>query len=202
MARRSDHTRPQLHEMLLAAGEEILREQGAQALTARALAQRIGYSVGTVYNLFDNLDDLILQINGRTLDALYQALTASPPERTPEAAVRALARAYVRFTAENRALWTALFEYSLADKDHMTDAYLAKIDRVFGLVEAALAPLFPDQPEERRKAARVLWSSLHGICSLSLTGKLDLVGAQPVTEMADSLVDNYLAGLRLARQTV
>lgn len=189
--------------MLLTAGEDILRERGRRGLTARALAQRIGYSVGTVYNFFDNLDDLVLQINGRTLDAMYDALSAAPTRGGPEAALRALARAYVRFAAENRPLWNAVFAHSLANKRPMTEAYLAKTDRLLSLVETALAPLFPDRDrDQRRKAALALWSSLHGVCALPLAGTRDLVVSQSVAEMADLLIDNYLAGLRLERQAV
>lgn len=183
--------------MLLAAAEEVIREQGVDAVTVRGVAKQIGYSVGTVYNLFENLDALILEINGRTLDALYDRLTRAAPTGEPEVTLSNFARAYVAFATENRRLWNALFEHSTTPGSAIADAYLAKVERLFDLVDSALAPLFAaTDAKGRRTSALVLWSSLHGICSLALAGKLDLVAVQSVSEMADSLVKNYLSGLR------
>ena len=44
--------------MAMAAAREIAEKEGLRGLTARRIAREIGYTVGTLYNLFDNLDDL------------------------------------------------------------------------------------------------------------------------------------------------
>ena len=134
---------------------------------------------------------------------MYETLTAAETGASPEATLSNFARAYVAFATENQGLWDALFEHSVAPGGTISDAYLAKIDRLFGLVETALAPLYrAADAKGRRTSALVLWSSLHGICSLALAGKLGLVAVQSVGEMADSLVTNYLSGLRAARDRV
>ena len=46
-------------------------------LTARKVAQAIGYAPGTLYNLFRNRDEMILHLNGRTLDRLCRDRTVS-----------------------------------------------------------------------------------------------------------------------------
>ena len=74
MARRADHSREELCEIAMQAAERIVETDGLRALTARNVADAIGYSPGTLYNLFANLDELILQLNGRTLDALHDRL--------------------------------------------------------------------------------------------------------------------------------
>ena len=60
MGRRADHSRDELFEMALSAAREIAEEDGLGGLTARRIAAKIGYSAGTLYNLFDDLDDLAL----------------------------------------------------------------------------------------------------------------------------------------------
>lgn len=74
MARRSDHSREEIRAMALAAAQQIVTEQGFAALNARKIASAIGYTVGTLYLVFKNLDDLFLQLNARTLDDLHAAL--------------------------------------------------------------------------------------------------------------------------------
>ena len=80
LARCYDHSREQLREMALAAAREIVALDGLCGLTTRKVAARIGYTVGTIYNLFDDLDHLIVQMNGQTLDELYRVLAALPLE--------------------------------------------------------------------------------------------------------------------------
>jgi hypothetical protein len=61
MARRKDHTRVQLKEMSLLAGQKILQEEGIPSFSARKIAKEIGYTVGTVYNVFDLINSAIIE---------------------------------------------------------------------------------------------------------------------------------------------
>ena len=64
-------------------------------------------------------------------------------------------------------------------------------------VEEVLSRALPEaEPAALRRSARVLWCGVHGICSLALTGKLGLVTSESVRVMIESLVRNYLDGLR------
>lgn len=198
MARRSDHTRDELYEMALSAAREIAEKDGLHGLTARRIAEEIGYSPGTLYNVFNDLDDLIVHLNGTTLDILYEAVAAQRLDDEPEAALRTLARAYIRFTSDHPNLWSMLFETSVPHGEQLPDWYHEKVRRLLGLAEQALASLFPaGQEEQRHHSARVLWSGLHGICSLARAGALPK--SESETAMADSLITNYLAGLRQRR---
>src|SRR5687767_12593733 len=69
MGRRSDHSRAELEELILLAGEAHLAQVGFAAFSAREVAKRIGYSIGTIYNVFGSYDRLVLAINARTLRA-------------------------------------------------------------------------------------------------------------------------------------
>lgn len=195
MGRRSDHSREELYAMALAAAREIAEAEGLRGLTVRRIARMIGYAPGTLYNLFENLDDLILRLNGETLDVLYESLADTPLDDNPEAATQRLAAGYIRFTREHPKLWNILFEYHLPEGEELPDWHHEKIRRLLELVERALAPLFPPgQDAEKHHSARVLWSSVHGICSLERTDKL--VKTESVESLTGSLISNYLMGLR------
>ena len=181
--------------MALAAAREIAEAEGLKGVTARRVAARIGYSAGTLYNLFESLDDLIVRLNGETLDALYEALSGTIRESEPEAALHGLARGYIGFTREHPRLWALLFEHRLPEGQSLPDWHAEKILRLLGLLERALASLFtPGEEGARHHSARVLWSSLHGMVSLESAGKL--VATQTVDALVETLVVNYVAGLR------
>ena len=197
MARRSDHSREELHAMVMSSARGIVQQEGLRALTARSLAAAIGYSPGTLYNLFENLDELALHVNASTLDALHAAVSEEGMSGNPEDDLDRMLRRYLAFLEDNPTLWTAIFDYRHPSESALPEWYLGRVQRLMGLVETAISPLFaPGEDKELSEAAAVLWSGLHGICTLAQDGRLSLVSAQSVPQMARSLIANYLTGLR------
>jgi AcrR family transcriptional regulator len=197
MARRSDHSREQIRQMALAAAEAIVAEHGYKGLSTRKVAAAIGYTVGTLYLVFDSQEDLVLQLNGRTLDALYEWLRARPrpASASPRDNLLVLADAYIAYAQSETPRWNLLFDYVAAEGNELPEWYQAKLAKVFGLVEATLTPLADHRSlTEIRQAARVLWASVHGICTLKIRHRMDLAGGQTTDEMARMLVDNFLNG--------
>lgn len=182
--------------MALAAAERILSEEGLKGFSARKLATAIDYTVGTLYQVFENLDDIVLQINGRTLDDLHEWLSIRlPPTDTPLAKLCALANAYIDYAESHGPRWNLLFDFVAGKEDSLPDWYIDKLSRVFGLAESALAPLDGARsPLEIQQAARVLWAGVHGICTLKIRQRMDLAGGQSAKTMALSLIENFLGG--------
>lgn len=201
MARRSDHSRDELYEMAMGAARRLVEADGLRALTARNVADAIGYSPGTLYNLFENLGDMIVHLNGRTLDALHDRLSEVAMSGEPTRDLGRLFDAYLGYLDDHPSLWSALFDYTLPEQRDLPAWYVAKVAKVLGRLEDALAPLFgAGEDGDKRDTARVLWASLHGICSLSDSGRLQVVTTQPVREMAETLMTHFVAGLRANRR--
>src|ERR1700674_1715236 len=93
MGRRSTHTPQQLRELILDAAQDIIQVQGLAGLSAREIARRIEYSPGTIYNMFENLDDVVLHVEARVLEALDQRLTTSLQDGNTTGKVSRLAHA-------------------------------------------------------------------------------------------------------------
>ena len=196
MGRRHDHSPEALKALALSAAQEILKRHGLSGLTVRRIAEEIGYSPGTLYNHFDNLDDLLLQVNAQTLGKLLRRLVeVSRQEGAPEAVLRAMARAYIEESRAEPALWAAIFEHRMA-RDGLPSWYAAYLVRLFEPLEQALLPILPDSHRARHRTARILWSAVHGITLLAARGSLDVVASIPAEEMADELVATFLAGLK------
>jgi AcrR family transcriptional regulator len=197
MGRRSTHTPQQLRDLILEASQDIIVTQGLAGLSAREIARRIGYSPGTIYNMFENLDDVVLHVEARLLDALDARLSAVLQEGQPGETVRNLAQAYLSFTHERPKLWNLLFEHHLPAGAQLPSWYQEKLEGLMARIETALAPHFAAGREvERQRTARVLWAGVHGITSLSTADKLSVVTSESATRMVDDLVGTYLAGLK------
>lgn len=207
MARRSDHSREELRELALSAAEAILAEEGLAGLSTRKVAQRMGYTVGTLYLVFQNLDHLILLVNARTLERLRVRLDAglsSAGGVDPADRIQALCQAYYQFARQHLPLWRLVFEHRLPPAEPLPAWFEDRVGELLDMVSQELARLLDTQtPAEIRLAARTLWGSVHGICVLALGDKLS-VGGEPVAaeQLIDSLVANYLAGLGHSRTSL
>ena len=199
MARRSDHSKEQIKEMALDAAQELAAKDGMSGISARKITSAIGYTVGTLYLEFKNLDDLLLHVNARTLDSMYKELKqASEQCQSPTDCILAIGRAYVNFATQNPHQWNMIFEHRLAEDEQAPHWFIQKVDVAFELVEQQLKKLMSNHSSEKiTHTSRALWCSVHGICALAVTSKLESSDAAYIQGLTDSLIKYFLAGLTL-----
>lgn len=186
MARRSEHSQEDLREMAIDSGAKLIRERGYQSFSARAAAAGMGYTVGTLYHLFGDLDNYILHINAQTLDAWHAEFMRLRPSK-PEQRARAYAQAYYKFAKENYNRWLALFEHSMKPEE-MPEWFRPKMAQMFDAFEDTVLAHTDGDRKKAAKLAKIIWASVHGICVLSLTGKLAQVNAGSAEKMIDDLL--------------
>lgn len=200
MARRNDHTREEIQAMAIEAAIRILNEEDAGSLSTRKVAKSIGYTVGTLYLVFKNLDELILQVNAATLDEMQAGLSAVAQDQLdPVSMLKGMALAYLRYAQDHFARWSLLFTHQLPEDEPVPEWLDAKVTAVFEMVKIPLHEIRPDCSEQDcLQAAREIWSGVHGACDLGLKGKLSLGGEFKAELLIESLVENYLIGFARA----
>ncbi|MGO9392984.1 TetR/AcrR family transcriptional regulator [Rhodoblastus sp.] len=182
---------------LVDAAERIIAAHGLQGLKARDLANAVGCSLGGVYNLVGDLDDLILHVASRTLRSLNQALIAADCSGlSPEAQLSAIAIAYCRFARANRLLWRALFEHRMGADKTLPDWAINDQLELFAHVAAPLRRLAPHaEAESLTLMSRTLFSAVHGIVWIGLDEKLVAVPVDALEGQIDRLVRAACRGL-------
>ncbi|MEU8005126.1 TetR/AcrR family transcriptional regulator [Catellatospora sp. NPDC049111] len=157
--------------LIVATARELAEQQGWDAVTTRRLAERIEYSQPVLYSHFRGKREIIgaVAMQGATeMAAAVRAATAA--EADPRAKVTALAHAYLDFAARNPAVYDALFQLDggLAYAQEHTpeplkDAFAALMESLSQVAGEGVAPgLFTE----------VFWASLHGLATLTRTGRL------------------------------
>ncbi len=186
--------------MFLNAALETTAAEGIEAVTARRLAADIGYSPGTIYQVFENLDDVVAQLKVAILDRLIARLNAVPARGTPEKRLLALIDVYVAFAAEEPRLWHALFEADPPSGAPLPEWFGAHISRGLTLVETVLAPLFKEEDKAgAARAATTIWAGLHGIVSLARSSAVSRASGQETKVLARDFALTYLAGIAARR---
>jgi AcrR family transcriptional regulator len=171
---RKDTYRDTLKARLIGVAEAVIAQNGLAAVQARAIAEAAECSVGTLYNVFGDIDGLILEVSHRTLQGIGEVLTAAArrsAELPLEARLMALAGAYLDFATVNRRRWRAIFDHQAAEDRVVPEGFAQDRGRLLALLDAQLAQVLP-QAEARSDAAHALFASVHGIVLLALDAKL------------------------------
>jgi AcrR family transcriptional regulator len=172
--------RQNLKQTLVRAAEKTIAKRGLAGLRARELAVEVGCAVGAIYNVVEDIDDLIMLVNERTLAALERSLIESAQVTTGAAGTAdaierlvGLAVGYLDFAHANGLRWRAMFDHRLPKGRDVPDWYRASQRRLFGYVEAPLRALQPGASDQRLALlARSLFSAVHGVVELGLDEKL------------------------------
>ncbi len=175
--------RETLRGEVIAKAGTLIEMEGLAALQARRIAREAGCAVGTLYNLFGDIDGLVVAVNAETLALLGASIgsagvvlgTLSLEERLAR-----LAMAYVDFALAHQRRWEAVFEHRLPEGRDAPASYLEDQDRLLGVIEAAIADFVPDANGQRGITARALFGAVHGIVALALDNRL---GGRSLTEL-------------------
>lgn len=199
MGRRSDHSRAELEALILTEGHRHMAEVGFARFSAREVAKRIGYAVGTLYNVFGSYDRLIVAINTRTFEQwvahLEERLARPSTDR-----IAALVEGYFSFAADHMPLWTAIYDHRLPPDMAMPEGFAARRGALTDVVVREVAAvLSPDMQDRAPRLARSLVATVHGHCIFALNGSFALLGETAPLDMAIARVKESLsaAGARL-----
>ncbi len=195
MAGKVEARRAVLRDTLIAQAETRIEADGLKNLRARDLAKDAGCALGAIYNVFGDLNDLVLAVNARTFHrlgvAVAETLADAPQDATQQLIV--MSHAYHRFAAENFNAWRALFDIERPAGEAAPDWYLAEMGQLFAYIGAPLSVLFPDHDAQKRALlTKALFSSVHGIVLLGLDETSTGAPAAQVDEMF-SVIFNHLA---------
>lgn len=195
MARRTGLTRDEIQTNALKVGGTIIAEYGLSKFSMRQVAKEIGYTVGTLYNVFKNQDDFLLQINVITLNDLRFFIKSNlNPDLQGKDILLNIASSYYTFAKNHYGRWRILFEYTLTEETTLPVWYTDKISLLMGVAEQSLSGMNLDN-SQIQKTSRVLWASVHGVCALALADKLALTKSDPTEELIQDLIDKYFTGL-------
>lgn len=180
-----------LRTRLVDVGVELVAREGVHALTLREIARRAGVSHGAPRRHFPTHLELLSAIARRGFAELAErAVTAADDgEASPRAQVTALARAYLEFALDNRAMYELMFRHDLLESGHLglRDTSLP----LFGRLVELVARVRPDA--DARLVAGALWANLHGIAQLWSWGSLQLAtGSEDFTPLLRSALDAHL----------
>lgn len=190
--------RERIREEILTLASSIVAKEGLQGLQARRIAREAGCSVGSLYNIFGDIDGLIIATNIETVSALEKALLASfsaTEGKSIDDRLLDLALTYCRFALENLNSWKAVFEHHLPADQEVPPNYRADQARLLSLIAKIISGEIDDR-KLRERGARALFAAVHGIVALSVDNKLEAFEEGKMQEEVRFIVKAAAAGLK------
>ncbi len=206
MARRpaTDVQKKAARRQIQKAAASFYAEKGAAAVSARAIAQQAGVSVGKIYAHFGSLQGLMQSLWMEPVEAINAELGELAAQiADPVLRLKALLNAYVEVALTRPQLFRGAFLFvrpdtlPRPDREPLDGAPFACLltsairdGQALGLMRAG----------DPRALAQVVWAGLHGCLALPVNfDRLDIAG--PATLAAD-MVDVLLRDLSIARPHV
>ncbi|MCE7796911.1 TetR/AcrR family transcriptional regulator [Sphingobium sufflavum] len=193
MGRRSDHSRAEQEAMILDAGGQLMAQGGYARFSAREVAKRIGYSVGTVVNLFNGVDGLVVAINSATFRQWTGFLEshlhgADGPDR-----IVRLVDGYFGFARDNLNRWAAIYEHRLPPDVPMPSLLADARSALTTVVAREVAAVLPGTPAPAvASLTRSLIATVHGHCVFALNGSFAVLGENDPLALAVGRVTESL----------
>ncbi len=166
-----------LKASLIAAAGAILKRDGADALSLRAIAQEVGVSHTAPYSHFKNKKELIRSVIDGGFESLAEAMQRAADEstRSPDNLALTYGAAYLQFAISNPQLYRLMLGQVEARglKKASADALLSDENRAlkdpFFLLESAFEEIVNDASEVKNKALGA-WALVHGMAALLIEG--------------------------------
>jgi AcrR family transcriptional regulator len=182
---------PLVRVHLVEAAAQLLATEGRDAVTARRVAGVVGASTQAVYTHFGGMDELLAEIWREGFRRFGEALDQPAVTDDPVADWMAQGWGYRRFALRDRHLYRVMFGDGLVafrlndarDLEAASGTFLSLLTRIERCVDAGRWRV-----DDLYTAGELVWSTVHGHCTIELTGYFEHLGRAPVT--------TYEAGLR------
>ena len=173
------------------AAAELYAENGLADISARAIAETAGVSVGTLYSYFDNLTDLMQSLWKEPVAHFLADLEAIAEATTePSKRLRRLLEAYVTFALEQEAVYRGAFLFIRPGSQEKPEPMDPRRDRLFSLLQATVVAGQKAGSFRRgnpRRITQSLWAGLHG--AIALPTNIDRIALEPPERSARHMVD-------------
>ena len=152
---------------ILAAAEEILQQDGVEALSVRNIAKRAGVSTMGVYSYFGGKEQVLEELYIAGFRDLAKAVAGGLVHEDPETVVVQSTRIYLDFYQRNKNRYAMMFGMGASDYTPGEEAKRAareSFEVAIGLVQPVAGN--QDQETGAERLALQIWASTHGFIAI------------------------------------
>lgn len=177
------HPDPALEKRILGAASRLWARGGEKSLTMRAVAKAAGTTTPTVYERYQDRDDILRALRLETRRELFATLSRT---RTLQEAIQG----HLQFALEHSHAYEVLFD-GVGKPPSLHEPWPS-----FNLIRERVAQQIGGRPREHNRLILAIWCLMHGTAMLIIRGKFEgALRAQAIHACQDS-VDGLIQAAR------
>ncbi len=192
---RRERERQEMRQAILRAARDIAAREGWQEVTIRKIAEAIEYTPPIIYEYFASKEALLLELLREGFGQLLQIIqTIKARSGSPESVLRQVTLAYWHFAFNSPELYQVM--HGLGGVPFGTSETPPEARSTFAAVRETVRAALEAHGVQRPDLdgdVDILWSTLHGLISLTMAGRI--AGGEP---RAASLVERAVHDLLAA----
>jgi len=185
-------------EAVLDAARKLCFAEGVDGVSARKIAREVGCSATAIYLYYRNIDDVLhhLRMEGHALLAEY--FRGVDHSLSPIDRLRETGRAYYRFGIEHPKYYELMFlsRFKDAPPREFVQQEVFTLLLVRDVVKEAMDARAIRTDVDPMTLANALWSQVHGVTSLAISGLLILTAPGREHELVEVVLDGIVNAWR------
>ena len=189
---RRERDKQEMRRQVLDAAMGLFVEEGYDKVSIRRIANKIGYSPGTIYLYFKDKDDIFFHLHEEGFARLIERQREVFDEPDPAARLRKMGRAYIRFALENPEYYELMFIIRGPFR-HVQAEWTCGVDSLDCLRQTIQACVDSGQMKDvdPEMATFAMWSSVHGLASLLLRDRFKMVPEEHIEGLVAGVMDVF-----------
>lgn len=175
---------PSLKEACVQAAREVIAEHGVESLSMRDVARKLAISHQAPYRHFESRDHLLAEIMRRCFADFAQHLDERPRTGQPEQDLEAMGHAYLAYARDKPLEYRLMFGTPWPEPAQHP-ALVQHAVHAFDLLRDSLRAMHGNVPEQHAQADRqamFIWSTLHGMASITQANVMNHLNLAPGVE--------------------
>lgn len=183
---RKKRQQTEMREAILSAALKLFSDEGLENMTMRKIAERIEYSVGTLYLYFKDKDEIFFELHTRGFSEFYKRQLSVQDIKDPVERLTEHGIAYIQFAIDNPEYYDLMFisraPAKIIKKNKDWECGVRTYDLLKqNIMQAKESGKFKNVDLE--VAAFSLWAFVHGIASLYIRDRIMIFPAESLRQI-------------------
>lgn len=193
---RKERERQEMREKILEVAKEMFLKEGYDKTSIRNIAEKIEYSPGTIYQYFEDKDEIFFIIHQQGFDKLFQMMTVVNELQNPLDKLKTLGQLYMQFAIENPELYDLMFIMrapmnALFEKKKEWERGFASFEFLESIVNDCIEQKLI-RFTETKIATVAIWAYVHGLISLYIRDRFKMLNEDEIEKIMSSCVISLL----------
>ena len=187
---RKERHKEDLKQLILDSAKSLFMKYGYEATSIRKIAAEIEFSPTTIYHYYKDKSDIIYALHQEGFKLMAEKFSALANVEHPLERLKAMGRTYIRFALENSDFYALMFilkepldflDTVCVDNQEGEDWKEGRdtFNTLLKTVEECQQYGY-FQGQEPKTFALLVWSTMHGMCSLTIHGHLEHMARKKV----------------------